>query len=248
MVIILAKKTIKKKINKKGVLVVVLSIYLIIMAFYYCFTLPVKTILITGNKYISDQEIITASGINESTKLLFSNKKNISNNIKKISLIEDVNIQKSLNGKVTINVQEAQVLFINILNKTYVLSNQKETECTENYLGIPVLINYVPSDIYKNLITKMSKIDSHILTLISEIKYDPNIKDNIPIDNNRFLLKMNDGNYVYINLANFENLGRYESIYATLDDTKKGILNLDSSSQAVLFKTFEAYKKEVESD
>ena len=55
---------------------------------------------------------------------------------------------------------------------------------------------------------------------------------------------MNDGNYVYINLANFNNLNKYEEIYATLDDTKKGVLNLDSSSNQVLFQTFESLKPE----
>ncbi len=55
---------------------------------------------------------------------------------------------------------------------------------------------------------------------------------------------MNDGNYVYINLANINNLNKYEEIYATLDENEKGVLNLDSSSNnGIVFQTFELIKK-----
>mgnify|MGYP006972143330 FL=1 len=57
---------------------------------------------------------------------------------------------------------------------------------------------------------------------------------------------MNDGNYVYINLANMENLNKYEEIYATLDENKKGILNLDSTSKGIVFQTFELIKQKEE--
>ena len=58
---------------------------------------------------------------------------------------------------------------------------------------------------------------------------------------------MNDGNYVYINLANINNLNKYEEIYATLDENEKGVLNLDSSSNnGIVFQTFELIRKKEE--
>ena len=228
----------KKRINKKGLLVVILALYLIIMAFYYVWKLPVKTIIVKGNNLVNDNVIINAAGLDSNTKLLILSQKKVEDDISRIPLIDKVEVKKVLDGSIIINVTEAKVLFYNKLNNNYVLSNKKETLDIENNLGIPTLNNYVPSDIYNNLITKLSKIDIDIIYLISEIEYNPDIKNDITIDGNRFLLRMNDGNTVYINLANIDKLSNYKEIYSTLDG--KGILNLDSSSDKVIFTSYEA--------
>ena len=97
-----------------------------------------------------------------------------------------------------------------------------------------------------SLIKALKKIDTNILNMISEIEYSPDIKNEKVIDKNRFLLRMNDGNYVYINLANIDNLNKYEEIYTTLDENKKGILNLDSTSKGVVFQPFDLIKEKEE--
>ena len=51
--------------------------------------------------------------------------------------------------------------------------------------------------------------------------YDPN-----DVDDNRFLLTMSDGNYVYVNISTFYKLNKYVSIRESLPD-KNGILYLD---------------------
>ena len=89
-------------------------------------------------------------------------------------------------------------------------------------------------------------IYDRLLKHVSEIEYSPDIKNEKVIDKNRFLLRMNDGNYVYINLANMDNLNKYEEIYTTLDENKKGILNLDSTSKGVVFQPFDLIKEKEE--
>ena len=59
---------------------------------------------------------------------------------------------------------------------------------------------------------------------ISEIKYDPNT-----IDEDRFFLYMNDGNYVYITLTKIELLNKYNHAITKLEG-KKGTLYLDSGN------------------
>lgn len=240
----MAKKT-KKKINKKGLIVVLLTLYLLIMVFYYVFTLPVKNIIVKGNNLVSTRVILENAKISDNDKLITLNKYSIIKNIKDIELIDEVHVNKSLNGNLIIEIKEAKVLFYNILNKTYALSNGKEVSNLDSILGIPTLVNYIPSDIYENLIKKMLKIDNDIISLISEIEYSPDIKNEITINGNRFLFRMNDGNFVYIDLANFDNISKYKTIYATLDD-EKGVLNLDSSSDQVIFTTFASLESKVE--
>ena len=67
-----------------------------------------------------------------------------------------------------------------------------------------------------------SPIPLSILLKISEIEYVPN-----NVDSERFALKMNDGNLVYITLNKIEKINKYNSIYSSLDG-KRGIIYLDS--------------------
>lgn len=236
---------VKRKINKKALLVIILTLYLIIMAFYMYLTLPIKNIVINGNKQISDDIIISTAGIKDYPKINKVSKKSIIKNLESIGEIENVKVKKSVFGKITINVEELNVLFYNVLNKTYVLSNGKEVSEIHNQMGIPILVNYTQSDIYESLIKKMAKIDSNIISLISEIEYSPDIKDGKSLDNNRFLFRMNDGNLVYINLAHFDNINNYELIYAALEE--KGVLKLDliyNGGTNISFKPFRLIEKE----
>jgi cell division septal protein FtsQ len=233
----------KKKFNVRKFIILLLIVYLVAMIIYYFFTLPVKNVIITGNSLVTDEEIIKSSNITNNSKLITLNSNTVTNKIKKLSLIDDVVVKKYINGSIYIDVSETKVLFYNTLNKAYVLANESEVDDI-NVLGIPLLNNYVPKDIYQNLIKKMSKIDDDTISLISEIEYDPDIKNDITIDENRFLLRMNDGNIVYINLANFDKLNKYKAIYTYLGDTK-GTLKLDSIRDKVLF---EAFKEGEESE
>ena len=69
-----------------------------------------------------------------------------------------------------------------------------------------------------------------ILSRISEIEYKPN-----DVDTNRFLLSMQDGNYVYLTLSKFKNINNYIEIVRK-NKKKKGILYLDSGEY---FKVYE---------
>lgn len=243
------EKKVKIKLNKKGLIVILLILYLLIMAFYYGFNLPVKLIVVSGNTNISDEQIIKASKLNKDSKLFRINKKRISKLICEIPEIESVKIKKNILGKVVIYVNELSILYYKETTNKYILENG-ESISIEQVLGIPTLVNDVSKDIEDILIKKMSTINKDILKRISEIEYSPDIKDNTIIDKNRFLLRMNDGNYVYINLANMDNLNKYDEIYITLDENVKGVLNLDSSSEnGVVFQTFDYLeKKEVQNE
>lgn len=238
----MGNKKVKHKLNKKALLVILLALYLMIMTFYYVFTMPIKSILINGNTLVSDSDIIKAANIGNYPSIFKVSSKSIINNVNKLNFIEEVDVSKSISGIITINVKESKVLFLNKLNNTYVLSNKEEINCSEVELnGIPTLVNYVPSDIYEDLIEKLSEIDSDIISSISEIEYNPDIKDEVTINEGRFILRMNDGNHIYIDIVNFENLNKYKIIYSSLDE--KGVLHLDvvySENNTITFTSFAA--------
>ena len=113
----MSKKKVKKKLNKKGIIVLILTLYLVIMAFYYVFSLPVKNILVTGNKTLRDEDIISASGITLNSKIFLINKNKISKNIESLSTIKNVKIKRNITGKLKIVVEEQDILFYNVLSK-----------------------------------------------------------------------------------------------------------------------------------
>jgi len=144
-----------------------------------------------------------------------------------LDLVKDVKITKKINGSIIIDIEEALPLFLNRSSNKVVLSTNKEVDIDKKYLGIPTLINYVPSDMLKSFIEAFQNVNSDIIKMINEIVYDPDINENVIIDDNRFFLRMNDGNHVYVNVLNMKRLNNYKKFYMLVGD-KKGTLYLDS--------------------
>ena len=223
-------KTIKKKkFNIKKFLIFLLFLYLLISGIIYLLNLPIKNIYILGNYRLTDNEIITTSGIKNYPSIFKTSKKTIIKKLKKISLIKDVNIKKTVKGKITLEIFENKILFLQKSSNLIYLENGK-TISENNQLGIPILLNYVPEEIFDKMIVSFAKLDNNIIEKISEIEYSPYKGNNEQIiDNERFLLRMNDGNTVYINLANIKKLNYYNKIYLKLES--QGILYLDSEDE-----------------
>lgn len=225
------KKVKKKKLNFKKLLILILFLYLICYSLYYLFSRPISNIIITGNNFVSDNEIIEAAGLKNYPPAFTINKNKIKKKLLKINLIENVTISRNLKFEIKIRVTELKIDFLNLSNNKLILGNGTYIDYTNTYEGVPTLINYTPEDILKKFAIKLGKIDQSIISSISEIEYSPSKNDNGDvIDNTRFLLKMNDGNFVYTNISNCETLSYYQSIFASLNN-KKGILNLDSGTE-----------------
>ena len=236
------KKRKKKRIKFKGLIFIILIIYLLIMAFYYVWNLPIKNIEVKGNIYTTESEIIKASTINKKTKLFKISSYRIKKGIKKLDYINSVKVSKDIFGKITIEVTEESILIYNMLDSNYILSNGKEVSLDEDIIGIPSLINYVPDDILTRFAKNFAKIDESVRAMVSEIEYNPDIKEEVTIDDERFFLKMNDGNAVYINIINMDKLNKYKEAIASVFDQTPGVLSLDSNSNNTLFITYDKIK------
>lgn len=228
----------KRKLRIRGVIFLFLLLYLIAMFVYYLFTVPVKRVVVENIDLINENMIIETANIDDKTPLFKINTISLIKKLKKLELVHDVKVKKSITGKITIIVQENKILFLNENSNKLVLSDETEINQTNQYYGYPLLINYVPSEIYKEFIKGLAKIDTDIITMISEIEYSPDRYEDIIIDEERFLLRMNDGNKVYVNIANIEKLNKYQTIYAKVGESN-GILYLDSASKNYIFNTNE---------
>lgn len=225
-----------KKIRLMGLIFLLLFIYLILSLIYYILKMPIKNISIKGNNILNDTQIIADANISYKDSIFKISTNKIKKDLEKNSLINKAYIKRNFNGTIEIEIVENKLLFLNSLTKKIVLSNGEEINNINEYIGYPILVNYVPSEIYKNLINSLSKIDDSNYQMISEIEYSIDKYEDTVIDDERFLLRMKDGNTVYINLVNIDKLNKYQEIYSVLDE--KGILYLDSSSSNFIFKKY----------
>lgn len=219
---------VKKKFNFKKFLIVLLVLYLFGFLIYKIVVSPVRNIFIENNKYLTDQEVIDSSSLRNYPSFLLTSKYTIKKKLLKNELIKNVKITKKPFGVITINVEENTPLFYYDKRGKTVLEDGKLIN--KNNFQMPVLINTVSDDMFNKLVEKYDVIDENIRLMISEIEYYPN-----DIDKERFILTMNDGNYVYITLYKTYLVNDYIKILSTLEN-KKGILYLDSGNYFEIFK------------
>ena len=186
--------------------------------------IPIRNIIVTGNHYLTDQEIIEMAEIENYPSFIRSFFSPLKENIEKNAWVKKASIKRTSFGVVEIEIEEKEPLFEKVENKVIVLSDG--TEIPSASLETPVLglLNYVPNTKYNTFVKQMGKIDTSIRYLISEITYLPNEQDK-----DRFLLYMSDGNYVYLTLTKFQSINYYEQVLEQLAG-KKGILYLDSGN------------------
>lgn len=232
----------KKKVRITGIIFLLLFVYLLVTLIYYFIKSPIKNISIKGNNLLTEEDVITDSKISYNDSIFKISTYKIEKNLEKNPLIKKAKIERRLNGTIIINIEENKILFLNALTKKLVLSDEEEIDVNDKYIGYPVLVNYVPSEIYKELIKSLSKVDDSNYQMISEIEYSVDKYENTVIDDERFLLRMKDGNTIYVNLINIEKLNKYQEIYSALTD--KGTLYLDSSSKNYVFKKYSEEKPE----
>ena len=211
------------KIRYKRLLLFLLILSLIIYLCTTIFKFPIKNIYIYNNNYLSDQEIIDMAGLDDYPSIFHNLSYQIENKLEKSIYIKKAEIKKSKLSKIEITITENRPLFYYLTDDVTVFENSKTIK---GEVVKTTVVNYIPDTIYKDFLSSMKNIETNVLEKISEIEYSPN-----SVDEERFLLTMIDGNYVYINIENFKSLNSYINIYADIIETygyKKGILYLDS--------------------
>ena len=227
----MAKKKKKKRVFKIKNIIVLLGILLLLTGLtYYIINMPIKNIYIKGNKIISDDEIIESTSLYEYPSFLLTRKKELIKSINKNKYIKSVAISKKIGNIIEITIEEYKPIAIDKEEFINIETGEK-LENTYNLTDVPILINEIENqDIYIDFASKFNKINANILRQISQIEYTP-----IEVDEDRFLLYMNDSNLVYITLTKINKINKYNKIKASLQNNT-GIIYLDSGNYVELKK------------
>lgn len=220
----------KRKLKKGAIFVLLLILLVVVFSsiVYFVIGSEVKNIYIYGNINLTDQEIIELAKLQDYPNFYTTSSNKIENNIKKNPLIKKVKVKKRFFQQVHIYIEEYKILFKS--DDKYTLENEKEITLLKDNYNVPILINYVPNTKMESFISKLKEVDDSVLIKISEIKYDPT-----ELDEDRFLLYMNDDNYVYITLTKLDLINKYNDAIEQLEG-KKGILYLDSGNYFKIMK------------
>ena len=220
------KKKVKRKLSIKKIIIFVIILFLIIFLIKL-FNTNITNIYISGNTYLTDQEIIDITGLDNYPKSINKLSYNVEKKLKDNIYINNVIVTKNLMlNEIYIQIEENYPLFYYEPKEKTILYNGDEIK---EILSSITVINSIPSEFFDELLNKLRKIDIDILNRISELEYKPN-----DLLKERFFLLMNDGNHVYITLDKFLTLNKYLDIIKEFDN-KKGILYLDSGEYFDVF-------------
>ncbi len=215
----------KKKVNIrwKRVVAFFVSILIIVLLVFYLCNQKITNIIVKGNNYLTKQQILDICGLDNYPIVANIGKGSMTRKLKAQEVVQDAKIRLVF-LKLHIEVDEYHILFYNSNNKKLIVGTGKEIVIDQIPSYAPILINYVPDEVYSELIKKMNLIDISILKKISDIEYSPN-----EVDEERFLLRMNDSNTIYVTLTKMKELNKYNEVLQQIEG-KKGILYLDAGN------------------
>lgn len=221
------QKKIKRKIRYDRILVFLLILCFIIGVFIFLFSIKITNIYILNNSFLKDQYIIEKAMLSSYPSTLDNPSFKIEKKLEEDVYVKSAKVYKKGFTKVYIEIIENKPLFYYDYNAKTILEDGQEVDTK---YSVPTVVNYITDEYYDEFINKMSALDKNVLNMISEIKFSPN-----EVDDNRFLLFMSDGNFVYINIDTFEKLNIYLSIKEGLPN-KAGILYLDYGNNFEILK------------
>ena len=171
------KKVIKKKKLKIFNFLIFIVVVLLISFFIkILLNVRVRNIYISGNKYLNDDYIIKKASLYYYPKFITYNIFYYQDVLKKDPYIKDVSIRRGF-FSIKINIVEKRAVLFNGVSNEYSFNDNtkiKESDSLVKFV-LPRLLNFVPNNIYRELINSLSKVNDNILNKIRFIIFRRNI-------------------------------------------------------------------------
>jgi cell division protein FtsQ len=234
----------KQKANRRLIYYLSFFFLLLLVVVYFQSDLShVKKITVSGNYFVTDNEILEKSNISTKTKYLNVSEDEIMDRLEDISEVSSVSIQKKFFNQVVIKVSEFQrVGYFRKENLYYpMLQNGKMLEPlkkNERPVNAPVIVSWKDPEQLEMMAQELQKLPEGIIHRISEITHTPSSNSS-----NQLTLFMTDGNKVVTSISKFsERLTAYPSLVSELKPEEKGTFYLGISTR------FERYNQVEESN
>lgn len=222
------KKQRRQKANRR--LIFYLSLFFLLIGFIVYLQSPlshIKTIEISGNNIVNDEEIIKLSGLNEDTNIWKIKMGDIEDLISENPFVKSVEVHRNLPSTLSVDIVEYKIVGYVFKNDSFqpLLDSGKEVIFENRYKqgDAPLLINFSEEEMLQLITKQLKDIPENILRLISEVYWTPEAGNQYKVE-----LLMNDGFLVKGSIRNLsEKMVAYPSIVSQLDPKEKGIIHLN---------------------
>ncbi|WP_373895938.1 cell division protein FtsQ/DivIB [Virgibacillus natechei] len=241
------KQARKKKANRR--LIFYLSIFFVLISIIVYLQSPIshiKTINVSGNSFLKDEEIIEKSGLTTSTNIWTIDKSEIKATLTDNPIIESAAVKRNFPWAVDIQLMEYdRVGYVKEENNYYpVLGNGKtldEIEQASINGDAPLIVEFTDEEYLHRMTSELQELPEPILSLISEIHWKPTDENQ-----NEIMLYMNDGFLVNGTIRDFaDKMQVYPSIVSQLDSESEGIIHIGVGAY---FESFEDENEEEEQE
>lgn len=221
------KEARKKKANRRLILYLCVFFLLIVLVVYVQSPLShVRTIQVSGNTYLSDEEVEKFSGLNKKTNIWSVKEDKLAKKISKHPIIESATVERKLPSTVSIRIEEyGRIGYVLEKGKYKPLLGSGETLGAGKKMmngDAPLLSGFTEKQYLKKMAQELQKLDPSICKLISEIYWKPT-KDN----RNKIELYMNDGFIVDGTIKDFaKKMEVYPSIVSQIKPGTKGVIHI----------------------
>ncbi|UJL47854.1 FtsQ-type POTRA domain-containing protein [Virgibacillus sp. NKC19-16] len=222
------KQARKKKANRR--LIFYLSIFFVLISIIVYLQSPlshIKTINVTGNSFLKDEEVIEQSELTTQTNIWTIDKSNITTTLADNPIIESAEVKRNFPWAVDIQLTEYdRVGYVKEENSFYpILGNGttlNEIEQESINGDAPLIVDFTEEEYLHRMTKELQELPETILNLISEIHWKPTDENQ-----NEILLYMNDGFLVNGTIRNFaDKMQVYPSIVSQLDPESEGIIHI----------------------
>ncbi|EIT84997.1 cell division protein FtsQ [Fictibacillus macauensis ZFHKF-1] len=231
----------KQKANRRIIMYLSFFFILMLVIVYFQSSLSdVKKIEITGNRTISEKEILATAHIDRHSAFLNLSKQEIEDNILKNKAIASVEVKKAFYNTLVVTVKEyRKAAYVQKKGRYYpLLESGKLLRAMKGKslpTGEPIVSSYQSEKQLLPLAKELSKLPNSIYQRISEIQLPSNEQEK----NFKVEMFMSDGYEVKATIhALAKKMDSYPSIVQQLGPHRKGVINMDVSTY------FKEYSKE----
>lgn len=237
------RKSMNHKSSNNMTKKIMMILLIIVIAMVFIFTsgaFHISEIIVEGNVNISDEQIISFSGIKKGTNLFAISNKNIKNNTKENSYINDVEIKRILPDKIKLIVDERNIDYALQLANSYIYIDRQGyvLDILSEKLNVPIILGLTTdlsnmkennrleeSDLKKlNIVIKIMETatNNDIANLITKIDISNEENYTIYLENEGKIAYLGNGldlntRFLYIKAILKEQQGKKGEIFVDMD-------------------------------
>lgn len=198
----------------------------------------IKTIEISGNELISDEEIQNRLHFGEGTKMFSADLTQAKENIALLPVVENVELERKWWNSINVTVTEYRALGY-VANNTDYYPVLENAQILRGYPSSPKkapILHYFEGGEFNELVENLDKIDDEILAGISEIYYRPSGNSST-----RIHMFMNDGQEIVADYRTIdEKMNYYPSVRKEIGDPNSGVIDFEIGSSFLPYGSKEA--------